>query len=85
MPIPGRVTTTDTGRHATCTPLSGVPDEPLIDPRQLAAWLSVSVHTVRQWISRGPEAGLLPRMLRINGQVRFRPTDVRAWLEEREM
>lgn len=64
---------------------SHVPDEPLIDARQLADWLSVSFHTVRQWISKGPDAHLLPRMLRINGQVRFRPEDVRAWLIENEM
>lgn len=56
-------------------------DEPLIDARALAAWLGVSEHTVRKWITRGPEARLLPRMLRINGQVRFRPADVRDWLD----
>lgn len=83
MPIPGYVNR----NPAPPPPLSSslVPDEPLIDARQLATWLSVSLHTVRQWISRGPDAKLLPQMLRINGQVRFRPEDVRTWLKEREM
>jgi predicted DNA-binding transcriptional regulator AlpA len=62
-----------------------VPDEPLIDIRALAAWLSVSEHTVRKWTAKGPESGLIPRFIRINGQVRFRPADVRAYLVNREV
>jgi hypothetical protein len=64
---------------------NGVPDEPLINQKQLASWLSVSPNTMRQWVARGPEAGLVPRMIRVNGQVRFRPRDVRAWLIEHEL
>jgi predicted DNA-binding transcriptional regulator AlpA len=67
------------------TPDTGVQDEPLISPKQLAAWLSVSPNTMRQWVARGPEADLLPRMIRVNGQVRFRPADVRTWLSNNEM
>lgn len=81
VPIP--LSMEDQGRDATSR--TGVSDEPLIDPRQLAHWLGVSEHTVRKWITRGPDAGLLPTMLRINGQVRFRPGDVRIWLDSRVM
>lgn len=56
--------------------------EPLIDAKALAIWLGVSQHTVRKWITKGPEASLLPRMLRINGQIRFQPADVRDWLDK---
>ncbi|WP_457622846.1 helix-turn-helix domain-containing protein [Nocardioides secundeburneus] len=59
--------------------------EPLLDLRALATWLSLSEHTVRKWASKGPESGLLPPMLRINGQLRFRPDDVRTWLEHQEV
>ena len=59
--------------------------EPLIGVRGLAAWLGVSEHTVKKWCSRGPESGLTPRMLRVNGQLRFRPSDVRAWLDTKEL
>ena len=34
---------------------------------------------------RGRQSGLVPRMLRINGQIRFRPQDVREWLEAKEI
>lgn len=58
-------------------------DEPLIDTRTLAEWLGVSEHTIRKWIGKGPEANMLPRTLRINGQIRFRRSDVRDWIESR--
>ncbi|MDR7252775.1 putative DNA-binding transcriptional regulator AlpA [Nocardioides sp. BE266] len=60
-----------------------VPDEPLIDVNELSNWLAISPNTLRKWIHKGPEAGLMPRMLRINGQLRFRPADVRAWLDKK--
>jgi hypothetical protein len=63
-------------------------DEPLIDMHDLATWLNVSVHSIRKWCVQGPAARapdgrttLVPPFLRINGQIRFRPRDVRAWLE----
>ena len=66
------------------TPLR-IPDEQLITIRQLAAWFSVSEHTVRKWVARGPASGLIPPFIRVNGQVRWRPSAVRAWLTEREI
>ena len=59
--------------------------EPLIGIRELADWLSVSEHAVRKWTASGPASGLAPRMLRVNGQLRFRPQDVRDWLESKEI
>jgi predicted DNA-binding transcriptional regulator AlpA len=56
-------------------------NEPLIGIRDLAAWLGVSEHAVRKWVQAGPASGTVPRMLRVNGQIRFRPSDVRAWLD----
>lgn len=60
-------------------------DEQLIDIRDLASWLGVSKHTVRRWVTEGPDGGRVPRMLRVNGQVRFRPQDVRDWLNTKEV
>jgi predicted DNA-binding transcriptional regulator AlpA len=76
--------TSSAAERASSPPLP-VPDEPLIDIRALAAWLSVSEHTVRKWTAKGPESGLVPRFIRINGQVRFRPADVRDYLVDREV
>lgn len=59
--------------------------EPLIGIVELAAWLGVSKHTVRKWCTRGPEAGLVPRMILLNGVIKFRPEDVRSWLEGKAM
>jgi predicted DNA-binding transcriptional regulator AlpA len=78
MPIPRLVNMNPRNSSA-----AGVPDEPLIDVNELATWLAISPNTLRKWIHKGPEARLMPRMLRINGQLRFRPADVRAWLEEK--
>ena len=64
-------------------PAPKIADEPLIDVNELSTWLAISPNTLRKWIHKGPEADLMPRMLRINGQLRFRPADVRAWLEEK--
>lgn len=58
---------------------------PLLSIRDLASLLAVSEHTVRKWVACGPESGLVPKMLRINGQVRFRISDVEAFLIEREV
>jgi predicted DNA-binding transcriptional regulator AlpA len=60
-------------------------DEPLIGIRELAAWLDVSEHTVKRWTAAGPASGLVPRMLRVNGQLRFRRQDVRTWLDSKEV
>lgn len=63
----------------------GVPDEPLIDMRALAAWLAVSESTVRKWTAKGPGTGLLPVFIRVNGQIRFRPSDVRDFLVAKQV
>ncbi|WP_299056341.1 hypothetical protein [uncultured Nocardioides sp.] len=63
----------------------GFVDEPLIDIRGLAAWFAVSESVVRKWSAKGPDSGLVPRFIRINGQIRFRPADVRDFLEQREV
>lgn len=55
--------------------------EPLIGIRELSTWLGVSEHTVKKWCTRGPQSGLVPRMIRLNGLIKFRPEDVRAWVE----
>ena len=54
------------------SPPSPAMAEPLIGIRELADWLSVSEHAVRKWTASGPASGLAPRMLRVNGQIRFR-------------
>lgn len=75
-PIPPRMTD-------TTTRMARVPDEPLIGIRDLAEWLDVSEHTVKKWVTRGPESGLVPRMAAVNGQIKFRPADVRVWIDSK--
>lgn len=58
---------------------------PLLSIRDLAGLLAVSENTVRKWVACGPDAGLVPKMLRINGQIRFRASDVETFLAEREV
>lgn len=76
-----------TGAEGADVPIRGtqITDEPLIDLRTLSRWLGVSESTVRKWAARGPAAGLLPTMIRVNGQIRFRPSDVRSYLTDREL
>ena len=69
----------------SCDGRCGPGYEPLLDIRAVAAWLNVSEHAVRKWVQQGPRTGLVPRMLRVNGQVRFRRDDVIAWLESKEI
>lgn len=58
---------------------------PLLSIRDLAEMLAVSENTVRKWVACGPDAGLVPKMLRINGQIRFRVSDVETFLIAREV
>jgi excisionase family DNA binding protein len=61
-----------------CKPPAGLPD--LVRHDQLAAWLGVSVRTVRRWA----ESGELPRpCLTLGAQIWFRAADV-AHLIERQ-
>ena len=60
-------------------------ERPLIGMRELAGWLGVSEGSVKRWVAAGPESGKVPRMIRVNGQIRFRISDVEDWLEENEV
>jgi excisionase family DNA binding protein len=48
----------------------------LISPEELAAGMRVARVTVYQWVRRG----VIPHM-KIEGVVRFNPTEVQAWLD----
>jgi excisionase family DNA binding protein len=52
--------------------------EPLLTPTQVAELLAVKVATVRVYAERGS----LP-CVRIGGRLRFRPSDVHLWIEQR--
>ena len=51
----------------------------LLDAQQLADYLRVPLATVYQWNSRGGG----PASIRIGRHVRYRRSDIEAWLEER--
>ena len=51
----------------------------LIGAGQLARMLGISVHTVRGLRSRNPDA--LPKAVKIGGSVRWRMSDVEAFLD----
>lgn len=52
---------------------------PLLNEREVAQMLSVSVATVRRWrlLRQGP------RFLKVSASVRYRPEDVDGWLDSR--
>lgn len=52
--------------------------EPLEKPPQVAEYLGVPVKTLYAWSSRG--AG--PRVIRVGKHLRYRRSDVDAWLEQ---
>jgi excisionase family DNA binding protein len=51
--------------------------EPLLSVDEVAAWLGVTVQTLRHWrhVHRGP------RSLSVGGVVRYRRSDIEDWLE----
>lgn len=55
-----------------------MPTDALLSPTELAEYLGVPVKTVYNWRS----AGEGPRGIRIGRHVRFRQSDVHAWLEQ---
>ena len=59
--------------------ISGQPIESLLDEREVARWIHVSVATLRFWraVDRGP------RYRKIGQMVRYAPSDVREWLNSR--
>ncbi|WP_415855390.1 helix-turn-helix domain-containing protein [Sinomonas sp. G460-2] len=56
-------------------PLTGLP--PLLDIRELSAYLGVPVSTVYDWRARG----LGPRAYRFGKHLKFAVADVTAWIE----
>ncbi|MGA2183819.1 MAG: helix-turn-helix domain-containing protein [Bryobacteraceae bacterium] len=54
-------------------------EQALLDEKQLASTLNISVASVRRWrlLHQGP------RFLKISASVRYRPEDVDAWLSSR--
>lgn len=55
----------------------GVRDR-LLSIEALADWLDVPVWTIRKWRAQGTG----PKGIRVGRHVRWRPEDVRAWLDE---
>lgn len=69
--------TTPNPERATET--GGQPLEALLDEKQLAQWLRVSIGTLRYW--RGEDKG--PRYRKVGQLVRYAPSDVTDWLNRR--
>jgi len=53
--------------------------EPLLDERETAAFLKISVRTLQDW--RLSQAG--PPFVRVGRKVRYRRSDIVGWIEER--
>ena len=54
--------------------------ERLLTARELGEWLGFSAGTIVDWA----EAGKVPSF-KIGGRLRFRPSEVEMWLEERHV
>jgi hypothetical protein len=69
-------------KHADsiATAIAALPDDILLKPADLACWLGVSI----QFLSIGRTRGYGPAFVRLSPTaVRYRASDVRAWLTER--
>ncbi len=65
---------------ASSVPLADA--EPLWSSKRVSEYINCAEVTVRSW----RRTGLGPRYLKLtNRQVRYRPSDVRAWLEDRAL
>ncbi len=53
--------------------------EALLDEREVARWIRVSVATLRYWRSEGKG----PRYRKVGQLVRYAPSDVQEWLNSR--
>jgi predicted DNA-binding transcriptional regulator AlpA len=54
-----------------------ITDSPLLNEKEVAALLGVTVHALRRWRFEGRG----PRFSRVEGRlVRYRPEDVESWL-----
>ena len=56
-------------------------EETLLTPREVAEQLKISLHTLASW-RRQATAHDLP-WIEVGGSVRYRPSDVQAWLDKR--
>lgn len=65
-------------RRNVVAPVGLLERDALISPAELAEYLQVPIGTLRQW--RYLHVG--PRALRLRGQVRYEPAEVRRWLAE---
>jgi len=58
-------------------------DEQLMTPAEVARLLNVTIKTISTWT----EKGRFPKPIKIgppgNGSVRWRPSDVAAWIDQR--
>lgn len=54
-----------------------MPDSDLLSPTELAEYLKIPVKTIYNWRSEGTG----PRGIRVGRHVRFRRTDIEAWLD----
>jgi predicted DNA-binding transcriptional regulator AlpA len=57
----------------------GQPIEALLDEKELAQWLRVSIGTLRYWRTEGKG----PRYRKVGQLVRYSPSDVQDWLNRR--
>ena len=69
--------TTPSPERATET--GGQTLEALLDERELARWIRVSIGTLRYWRSEGKG----PRYRKVGQLVRYAPSDVHDWLNSR--
>ena len=60
--------------------MSDKPLETLLEEKELAERLQVSLGTLRTWRTEGKG----PRFHRIGQMIRYAPSDVRDWLESRQ-
>lgn len=52
--------------------------EPMMTTHDLAAYLAVTPRRIHDWRMRGDD---MPPAYRIGGQLRWRPSEVRAWID----
>lgn len=54
--------------------------EPLLDIREVSRWVGVPVASIYQW--RHQRTGLGALAIKVGAHLRWRPEDVRAWLDD---
>lgn len=58
--------------------MTGDPDDRLLTTDEVAAFLDVAPATVKDWRARRLPG---PRFVKVGNAVRYRPSDVAAWVE----